>query len=512
MPSFEEDDSVSALSESTTKAEEVAHDPPASHAEPQSSEGAAVHTDPKAASALFGPMYADTTATTKDAPKAAPKAAPVASEGAPEKKPVPADDMTAKQVQAAVGWAAAEKLDPGAIEQLQGAVGAEATGVYDEATAHYVYQRQRKWQPKGAIAGAGQANAGVFRRLGLVYTKEIKNATVSDAAAAQIQQQCPGGVTVAIYPNFKNKSGNNMEFQAQARIFSQNHNAVGLSGGGVVLGAPVMIDTLGDVIGAVQGIHRGLLAMHKKGQPAGAAVDEAPPAWTQVKNLALFAHGEPWGMGMNGDNDFSGDGIHNTQRGLNPPNVKSFVKGLSGAVAGDVRVSLFACSAGRDNHKEEYNDWQGHKQNDRTGKTSLAASMAEELGPQASVWAHTTAGHTTENFAMRVYGADSGAAASEGGLQGMDIVYPETFIQSELARIHTKATDAQKPKLHDSLREEMWKHFQDSITGEHGRSASKKRYKIPMGQELFTNPDNARALMQADWQTNWAPSHVKPVS
>jgi hypothetical protein len=251
--------------------------------------------------------------------------------------------------------------------------------------------------------------------------------------------------------------------------------------------------------------------MHQKGQPAGTAAAAAPPPFTQVKTLELFCHGEPWGMGMNESNDFSAGGLHNTQRGVNPSNIHSFVKGLSGAVTPDVRVSLFACSTGRDNHEEGYADWQDHQQGGRQGGKSLAASLSNELGPQASVWAHTTAGHTTENFAARVFGADAGGTTgSQGGLQAFDVLYPESFIASELARLYPSATAAQRPALHSSLREEMWRHYQDSITGEHGRSDRNKRYPVPMGQEMFSNPDHARQLMQADWRTNWAPAHVHP--
>ena len=140
----------------------------------------------------------------------------------------------------------------------------------------------------------------------------------------------------------------------------------------------------------------------------------------------------------------------------------------------------------------------------------MASAVSNALGPKASVWAHTTAGHTTENFAARVFGADSGGAPGQGGLQAFDVIYPESFIQSEVTRLYPQATDAQRAKYHDSLREQMWAQYQDSITGELARSGKSKRYKLPMGQEMFSDPDHARELMQADWKNNWVPTHVKP--
>ncbi|HSK00267.1 MAG TPA: hypothetical protein VK932_03460, partial [Kofleriaceae bacterium] len=241
---------------------------------------------------------------------------------------------------------------------------------------------------------------------------------------------------------------------------------------------------------------------------AGPVAATVPPAYTKVKNLALFSHGESWGMGLNAQNDFSGGGLHNTTRGLNPPNVESFVRGLSDAVVSDVRVELFACSTGGDDTRSEYQEWRDHAQGDRAGGTSFASSMAQAFGDEATVSAHTTVGHTTENYAARVFGAEGG-----GGTEGItlfDAMYPESFVQSELARLFPDLDDAGRAARHASLREQMWAHFKDSITGEHHRT--QKRYPVPMGQESFTNPDNARTLLHADWTTSWIPTRLSQVT
>ena len=110
---------------------------------------------------------------------------------------------------------------------------------------------------------------------------------------------------------------------------------------------------VGDVIEVVQSIHRGLLKKWTDSQPAGDtgstdAKAAEPPAYTKMLNLALFSHGESWGVGLNLDNDFSG-GLHNKKtHGVNPPNIEAFVRGLSDAVVKGVRVELFACSIGHD--------------------------------------------------------------------------------------------------------------------------------------------------------------------
>jgi hypothetical protein len=232
-----------------------------------------------------------------------------------------------------------------------------------------------------------------------------------------------------------------------------------------------------------------------------------------VLNLALFCHGETWGMGLNAKNDFSGGGLHNDTRkkggGVNPANVEAFVRGLSDAVVKGIRVELFACSTGRDDDRTEYSEWLAHKQGDKAGGDSFASSMAQALGPDATVSAHTTVGHTTENYAARVYGAEAG-----GGTEGItlfDSMYPESYVQSELVRLFPDLGDEDRASRHDSLREQMYAHFKDAIKGEHHRAGKDKRYPVPMGQETFTNPSNARALLNTDWQTHWIPKHLAAV-
>ena len=173
----------------------------------------------------------------------------------------------------------------------------------------------------------------------------------------------------------------------------------------------------------------------------------------------------------------------------------------------DVGVQLFACLTGHDAGRTDYQEWTGHAQGEHTGEGSFAATLAAELGPEASVYGHTTAAHTTENFAARVYGAGAGGA---GGLHMFDVLYTEAFIQSELARLFADKTEGERAELHDPLREQMWAHYKDSITGEHHRR--QKRYPVPIGQEMFVNPANARALVQADFQTWVEPrrSRIRP--
>lgn len=443
--------------------------------------------------------------------------APVASGTAPvvqrQAAPAARTDMTPAQVSAALAWAATSQIGVEAIREVQRVCEIAQSGTYDEATAQAVFVKQQQLH----IPADGQAGTTFCRRTGIIFSRQATAATVADTVLQTVMQRFPEGVTVAIYPNYNAGVSGASEFQRQANTFATNQQAIGVSGGAVVLGQACRITEVGNVIEVVQAIHRGLLNKWLASLQANAAAGEGtttpsePPAYTKVRNLALFSHGESWGMGLNASNDFNGGGLHNTTtRGLNPPNVESFVRGLSDAVVPGVRVELFACSTGRDTSRTSGQEWTDHTQGDRAGGGSFASSMAQAFGPEATVSAHSTAGHTTENYAARVFGAEAGGGTA--GITLFDAMYPESFVQSEMSRLFPTLDDAGRAARHDSLRNQMWSHFTDSVLGEHNRPASRKRYPVPMGQETFTNPDHARELLHADWQNNWIPTRLNQVT
>lgn len=451
-------------------------------------------------------------------------------------------EITAAQIASALAWVTSSRIGPEAIREVQRVCGIDQTGTYGEETARAVFAKQRELQ----IGADGIAGNTFCRRTGIIFSQAATAATIDDAMLQQIATRFPDGVTIAIVPSFVAGVDGRAEFARQATAFAQTQGAVGLAGSAVVLGQACTIVEVGDVIEVVQSIHLGLVARWRAAQPggttgatAGAGATEAassgagatggttggaagvgatagtagasvPPAYTKVKNLALFSHGEEWGMGLNSTNDFSAGGLHNnTTRGVNPPNVESFVRGLTAAVVPDVRVQLFACSTGGDETRASGTEWTDHAQGDRAGGNSFGSSMAQAFGGQSTVSAHTTVGHTTENYAARVFGAEAGGGTD--GITLFDSMYPESFVQSELVRLFPTQDDAGRAARHNSLREQMWAHFKDSITGEHHRARGEKRYSRPIGQEAFVNPENARTLIHADWTANWIPTRLTQV-
>jgi peptidoglycan hydrolase-like protein with peptidoglycan-binding domain len=423
-------------------------------------------------------------------------------------------EITAAQTAKAIEWAAKVKLGREAIAALQSTLGVDpVSGVYDEATAAAVYDKQQELK----IGADGMAGATTFARLGLVLTNEITAAGVGDKELAEVQKRFPEGVTVAIYPLYKNQSNNNKEFKRQADPYAKSEGAIGLKDGSITIGQEaVTIKELGDVVETVQGIHRGLKAKYEQTQTAAQGgggpaptAGAGPPAFTKIRNLSLFSHGMEYGMALDAAGRFKGGGLMAEQKGLYPANIASFVKGIADAVTPDVHVQLFACNTAHDTTLSDYEEWTKHGQGERRGAKSFAAALAAELGPEASVYGHTTAGHTTENFAALVFGKDAGGG--EGGLHMFDRLYPEDFIQSELARLFPDQNDEQRAALHDSLREQMWAHYKDSISGEAHRGKKDKRYAVQIGKEMFLNPDNAAALLHQDWTTNWIPTRLSKV-
>ncbi len=351
-----------------------------------------------------------------------------------------------------------------------------------------------------------------------------EHTAVTDAQLDQIQKKYPTGVTVALYAQYDYgdaaTKSNNQAFLAESTRFAANEGAVGVSGGNVALGIPIPIKEVSEVIVVVQSIHRGLVEKWQQAQKQAAGdkppATSEPPAFTRIRNLALFAHGMPWGIGMDEKNAFK---LHSDQKGLNPPNVKSFVSGLSGVLTSDVRVQLFACNAALG--EKDPQEWGKPGQGGRKGDDSFAASLAGALGPDASVYAHTAAAHTTELTSARVFGKDAGGGA--GGIHIFDLLYDEPFVQSELGRIFPDSAD--RTALHDSLRSEMWLHYQsqmydfkdvaqpDGTTKKQGVPKTYGAGQHTLGQEQFTHIDQAKVTLHKDWTDLWikAPEHIARV-
>ncbi len=422
-----------------------------------------------------------------------------------------------------------QNLGREAIEQLQEKLGVTVTGGYDEATAEAVLSYQQAM----GLKRTGVADIHLFRRLGLVYTQEITAGSADDALLAEIESRFPQGITIAIYTDYDktidSHGQDNRTFRRNAEPFAERQGAVGLDGGKIMMGKAVGIKALGDVVETVQSVHRGLLQQYRQRlTDQGMADDGRVPAFTRVKNLALFAHGEPYGIGLDSTGQIRGQGLSSSGTTRKAANLDSFIKGIAGALNGDVQVQLYACSTGRDIGTE--GNWlESHDEAYRAGKNSFAAALAQALGPQSTVFGHTTSGHTSENYASRVFGHQAGGG--EGGIHIFNLLYDNAFVSAELQRLFPDHTPEEREAARSALRNMMWDHYKDSISTEHHRlpdrehtvckknkqgqekciTYSPKEYERPLGQEMFVNPANAIALMHQNWQERWVPAHMDTI-
>ncbi|HSK02697.1 MAG TPA: hypothetical protein VK932_15705, partial [Kofleriaceae bacterium] len=154
----------------------------------------------------------------------------------------PAGEMTEAQVTVALDWVTSSAIGPEAIREVQRVCGIEQTGTYGEETARAVFARQQEL----GISADGMAGTTFCRRTGIIFSQTATAATVDDAMLQQVATRFPDGVTVAIVPSFVAGVDGRAEFARQANVFAQNQQAVGLSGGAVVLGQACTIQDVGD--------------------------------------------------------------------------------------------------------------------------------------------------------------------------------------------------------------------------------------------------------------------------
>ena len=390
--------------------------------------------------------------------------------------------------------------------QLSGGVG-QVGDVYEQhadAVADLVVQGRSAEGVLDRMAGRGGSS---------VQRKAVQMDATAAAAPAdirtRIQRLYPNGVTVAIYAQYRSRVSGAAEFVRAATEFAEQQNAVGITAGGqLVLGRPVPITSLGEVSGKVQAIHAALAA---DGTAGGTAAPGAPAPNTQVRSLALFSHGESFGVGLDQNNAFGLQSSRDRGRRERPntptgsrttsDSVTAFVRALSGAVTPDIHVQLFACSAARDARTSEaYADWVSHGEGERRGQDSFASELAEALGPNATVAAHTTVGHVTNNYAARVFGRDAGGG--QGGIQIFELLYPRAYIEEQVAlpavqqRLHGRPGPSTNAAAdYTAVREAMWAHYRSCATA--GRRMGTPPVNI--AEDMMANPTHAAGLLRADW-------------
>lgn len=155
-------------------------------------------------------------------------------------------------------------------------------------------------------------------------------------------------------------------------------------------------------------------AVNRAGQPKN--IQPLPGTGPSlVRTLAIFSHGTPTWLGIGSD--------------ITKGNVSAVIKSIAPTLTTDVNVILYACGTARSPGEKE--EWASGTLG-RGGAKSLSAlirdALVEEGAKGSAVWGHTTTGHTTENFALRIfYGAHG--KGSEG------TSYVENFVFGTVAEV-----------------------------------------------------------------------------
>jgi hypothetical protein len=289
---------------------------------------------------------------------------------------------------------------------------------------------------------------------------------------------------------------NDAEFVSASDDFAKTYQTLGVNGNdkdGATLGFGRAIEVAGrdEVTQAITSVHQTVHAL-AYARPAPAEGEEPLPPEPQVTRIAIFCHGEPFGLGIDPKN----------ANYTKAKDIKSFVAAIRPHVSGDVRFLLFACSAGGESKEKEATA----SRTGPGGTGSFAQLLAAELGGEAEVFAHNVLGHTESNPLARRFTADS----TEG--KSMFEVLYGGFAEQEAKRLRADKADLigslPDDKLIERLRSAMWAHFSDAVTTDFMRIRSRSRHFSTggyggIGAAMFMDPEGTSTLLRADFQATW---------
>ena len=110
------------------------------------------------------------------------------------------------------------------------------------------------------------------------------------------------------------------------------------------------------------------------------------------------------------------------------------------------------------------------------GEGSFAQMLSLEMGPEVTVFGHTTAGHPTNNYGSRCYGKLAGGAVN--GKHMFDVYFPQSFVAEQAVRIGV---------TEDSIRTSMFNYYRRSFGGDN------------YGRDTFMAPEGKGKKMRDGW-------------
>lgn len=336
--------------------------------------------------------------------------------------------------------------------------------------------------PRAGHAARGAALAGLQRVMGNAQvTRELYRQSITSNGAATvnneerrnsaeaIRQQWPDGILLSFYANYpptgnEKEDNNNQEFKRRAEAQAPAVNAIGVNNGHLALGVTHPIQTPQEMISIAQSISQIL-----RSQLSAEIVAQTPEV-CKIKHLLIYAHGWDGGIRL---------GSSGAQGRLNRRNVQGFVQGIRGLLTNDVHISLLACSTGSSAAGGEGSFA------DKLRDTLTDDSSGQGL-QDASVSSHFTAGHTTGNPNIRIFGGTvDGTDLNSGGASLFDLIFTEEFIE------HQASTHEEKPQ---QFRRNLIKWYRKYVT--YWRRSSDAPYHVDLGFAAMLNPDTVVSIIR----------------
>lgn len=270
------------------------------------------------------------------------------------------------------------------------------------------------------------------------YVSGISAVSCTPDVADFIRDNNPDGYNIIFAYNGSDQAG---EFHSQANSFSKEYHTLNVSNG-----------TLSkDVYRKVKNYTEFKNGILETGNAVVKCLADNPregfddSKCSQIKNLTVMTHGFETGLNFGG-----GSGTH-----FYSSNIKDFGTTVDGYLNKKMlRVQLYACSTALNENASEnwFERYSGNviKQQDpfTGGKGSFAQLLSEEMGPDATVFGHTTAGHLSGNYAARCYGKLADGAVH--GRHMFDVYFPQSFVAEQAMRIG---------KDEDTTRTSMYKYY-----------------------------------------------------
>jgi len=302
--------------------------------------------------------------------------------------------------------------------------------------------------PRLAIQAPGTANLAIQRQTQDAASNAPAPAAAGGAAGSvqTLQQATQDGLTLAIYVSDLSPFTDQATFAGAAGSFAQDHHAVGIADGQLVVGqaAAQSATTVAEVVAHIQATLR--MARQQLGRED-----------LQVSTLALFTHGLNDYLNFGGGNLIATDettagdtkwrGGQRTRQGADrrsevtvgpAETAQGFADSVDAALSGTARVVLYACLTGGTYSDPASAQAQVEVEDHRTGgEGSFADTLRDELterGQQREVWGHRSSAHTTGNPRWRVFdGQQAGEQASAPLFGGVEQLHADR-VRRELAR------------------------------------------------------------------------------